>query len=203
MIDGLTLEVVRKNFVPSIFTALRHLDATRANVKSTKERVKAAAKNEITVPSILVSTYTATGRVHADQTGALPVLGRHKEKFISIFYDESTNYIHAQALANDSAKSLHAATKKALTFFAKHGSPTVIFRLDNQISDKVHNYLVSNHIQIELTPVGQHRRNKAERAIRTYKNHFIAFMAGVDKDCPLELWPEFLDQIEMTINIFR
>ena len=190
MIDGLTLEVVRKHFVPSIFTALGHLDATRANVKSTKERLK-PAKNEITVSSILVTTYTTTGRVHADQTGAQPVLGRLKENLISIFFDEATNYIHAQTLVNDSAKSLLAATHKAITLFAKHGSSTVTFRIDNQISNKVRDYLTKNDIQLELTPVGQHRRNKAERSIRSFKNHFIASVAGVDKDCLMELWPDF------------
>ena len=36
MIDGLTVESVRRNFVPSVFTAMGHLDATRSNIKSTK-----------------------------------------------------------------------------------------------------------------------------------------------------------------------
>ena len=35
-IDGLSVGTVRRNFVPSIFTAMGHLDATRANIKSTK-----------------------------------------------------------------------------------------------------------------------------------------------------------------------
>ena len=131
LIHGLTMEVVRKHFVPSVFTALEHLDATRANIKPTKERVKPDKNKAEEKPSIIVATYTTTGRVHADQTGALPVLGRHKEKIISIFFDEATNYIHAQTLVNDSAKSLLAATHKAIRFFAKHGSPTATFRLDN------------------------------------------------------------------------
>ena len=56
---------------------------------------------------------------------------------------------------------------------------------------------------IDLTPVGQHRRNKAERAIRTYKNHHVATLSGVDKECPLELWSDFLEQIEFTLNLMR
>ena len=70
-------------------------------------------------------------------------------------------------------------------------------------SDWTINYLSKNKFQLELTPVGQHRRNKAERAIRTYKNHFIATLAGVDKECPVELWPDFMEQIGLTINLFR
>ena len=59
-VDGLTLEVVRKHFVPSIYTALGHLDATRANIKSTKEKVKPENKESHLQPSISVSTYTTT-----------------------------------------------------------------------------------------------------------------------------------------------
>ena len=58
-------------------------------------------------------------------------------------------------------------------------------------------------MKIDITPVGQHRRNKAERAIRTFKNHFIATLAGVNPECPLELWPDFLEQIEFTLNLMR
>ena len=171
--------------------------------KSTKERAKSDKKNAHEKQSIWVATYNTTGRLQGDQTGALPILGRHKEEYISIFYDESSNYIHAVPIKNASADSLLLATKQAITFFTALGSPIVHFRLDNEISDKVRSYLAKNNINIELTPVGQHRRNKAERAIRTFKNHFIASLAGIDKECPMELWPDFLDQIELTINLFR
>jgi hypothetical protein len=77
-VDGLSMEVVRKHFVPSIYTALGHLDATRANIKSTKDQIKPEKKIP-EQPSIFVATYETTGRVHGDQTGALPVMGRHKE----------------------------------------------------------------------------------------------------------------------------
>ena len=67
LVDGLTIEIVRFFFVPSVFTALGHLDATRANIKSTKEKTKLSEKKESHQPSIFVSTYITTGRVHVDQ----------------------------------------------------------------------------------------------------------------------------------------
>ena len=68
---------------------------------------------------------------------------------------------------------------------------------------QVREFFVKKEINIDLTPVGQHRRNKSERAIRTYKNHHIATVAGFDKDCPLELWSDSIDQIELTLNLLR
>jgi len=48
-----------------------------------------------------------------------------------------------------------------------------------------------------------HRRNKAERAIRTWKNHFIATLAGVDPDFPMCAWNELIKQAEITVNLLR
>ena len=55
----------------------------------------------------------------------------------------------------------------------------------------------------ELVPPHQHRRNAAERAIRTFKNHFLAGLATCDPDFPLRQWDRLLDQAELTINLLR
>ena len=120
-----------------------------------------------------------------------------------ILFDEDSNFIHAEAVPDLSGKQLASATERGLAFFSAHGSENKIFRLDNQISKTLRNVLTKANITIDLTPVGQHRRNKAERAIRTFKNHFIATLAGVNPECPLELWPDFLEQIEFTLNLMR
>ena len=43
----------------------------------------------------------------------------------------------------------------------------------------------------------------AERAIRTFKNHFIATLCTVDKDFPLQLWDTLLPQAELCLNLLR
>ncbi len=43
--------------------------------------------------------------------------------------------------------------------------------------------------------------NAAERAIGTFKEHFVAALATVDNFCPLQLWDEFLPQVELTLNL--
>ena len=48
-----------------------------------------------------------------------------------------------------------------------------------------------------------HRVNAAERAIQTFKHHFIAGLATVDIDFPVQLWDEFLPQAQMTLNMLR
>jgi hypothetical protein len=48
-----------------------------------------------------------------------------------------------------------------------------------------------------------HRANAAERAIRTFKNHFIAGLCSTDKLFPLNLWDQLLPQAEITLNLLR
>ena len=48
-----------------------------------------------------------------------------------------------------------------------------------------------------------HRRNIAERAIQTYKSHFISTLAGVSDDFPIHQWHELVPQIVLTLNLLR
>jgi hypothetical protein len=48
-----------------------------------------------------------------------------------------------------------------------------------------------------------HRRNAAERAIRTFKEHFVAGLSSVDPAFPLHLWDRLLPQAEITLNLLR
>jgi hypothetical protein len=48
-----------------------------------------------------------------------------------------------------------------------------------------------------------HRRNATERAIRTFKEHFVAGLSSVDPNFPLHLWDRLLPQAEITLNLLR
>jgi hypothetical protein len=50
---------------------------------------------------------------------------------------------------------------------------------------------------------GIHQRNAAERAVRTFKNHFIAGLCSVDPQFPLHLWDRLLPQAKLTLNLLR
>jgi hypothetical protein len=56
-------------------------------------------------------------------------------------------------------------------------------------------------MNIHLVPLHNHRINVAERAITTFKERFIVGLATVHKNCLLQLWDEFLPQIELTLNL--
>ena len=47
------------------------------------------------------------------------------------------------------------------------------------------------------------RRNSSKRAIRTFKDHFLATLAGVGHEFPRHIWDLLLPQAELTLNLLR
>ena len=84
-VDNLTANLVGKHFSPSPFTSFGHLDATRSNIKSTKQLHIATKSLDHKRPLLWTSVHESSGRLHSDQTRQLPVLGRHRERFLAIF----------------------------------------------------------------------------------------------------------------------
>ena len=58
-------------------------------------------------------------------------------------------------------------------------------------------------MEYQLIPPHIHRRNASERAIHTFKNHFIAGLANTDPNFPLSNWCRLLPQAELTLNLLR
>jgi hypothetical protein len=75
--------------------------------------------------------------------------------------------------------------------------------LDNEASTALKNFSTTNDVDYQLVPPHCHRRNAAERAIHTFKEHFVAGLASVDPYFPLHLWDRLLPQAELTLNILR
>ena len=48
-----------------------------------------------------------------------------------------------------------------------------------------------------------HRRNAAERAICTFKAHFLTILASIDPTFPATRWDLLLPQAELTVNLLH
>jgi hypothetical protein len=56
--------------------------------------------------------------------------------------------------------------------------------LDNEASAAFKSLFTTKDAEYQLVPPQCHRRNAASRAIRTFKEHFVAGLASVDPDFP-------------------
>jgi hypothetical protein len=65
------------------------------------------------------------------------------------------------------------------------------------------NLFTANGVDYQLVPPHCHRCNAAERAIRTFKEHFLAGISSVDPTFQLHLWDSLLSQAEITLNLLR
>jgi hypothetical protein len=70
-------------------------------------------------------------------------------------------------------------------------SPTLNI-MANEFSETIEAHIQNNHMDIHLVPPHNHWVNAIKCAIATFKEHFISALATVGKNCPLQLWDDFL-----------
>ncbi len=75
--------------------------------------------------------------------------------------------------------------------------------LDNECSKNFKQTINKNQMTFQLIPPNDHQRNRAEKAIQTFKAHFISILCGMDKKFPLHLWCRLLPQAEDTLNMLQ
>jgi hypothetical protein len=75
--------------------------------------------------------------------------------------------------------------------------------LNNEASTALKNFFTVNDIAYQLVPPHCHRRNAVERAIRTFKEHFVTGLSSVDPSFTMHLWDRLLSQAEITLNLLR
>ena len=79
----------------------------------------------------------------------------------------------------------------------------MIHRIDNECPATLKAYMKTENIAHQLVPPHIHRRNTAEKAIATFKDHLIAGLSSMDSNMPMHLWYRFLPQSFLTLNLLR
>ena len=73
--------------------------------------------------------------------------------------------------------------------------------MDNEVSEDLKQYVEDSDIQLHLVPPHMHHSNSAERAVRTFKNHFIYALYTMNPISPLYLWDFLSLQVTMALNM--
>ncbi len=121
-----------------------------------------------------------------------------------IAYHADGNLILQQAFKTRNDRHRIAAYNAIMSQLAVRGFAVDLQILDNEASAAYKEAItVKWKAKFQLVPPDMHRRNRAERAIRTFKSHFLSILAGVDKAFPLYLWDLLLPQVELTLNLLR
>jgi hypothetical protein len=170
-----------------------HMDQARKNQKSTKTATEPAGTDDNFSPAApdarshfcYAALTEMTGQVYANQTGKFTFPSSNGNNYLFILYDYDSNLILAEPMKSPCAQDIVTTYKTVHTKLCRAGLQPKLARLDNECSAALKMFLIDERkIDYQLVPPGTHHRNAAERAIRTFKNHFIAGLCSVDKDFP-------------------
>jgi hypothetical protein len=121
--------------------------------------------------------YAATidaGQIYTDQTVIFPVVSSKGNKYIMILYDYDSNEILAQPIKDRTAPELLRAFQVMEHELVARGLKPKLMKFDNEASKLLKTYLHQQDITFQLVPPYSHRRNSAERAIRSFKDNLIS-----------------------------
>jgi hypothetical protein len=165
----------------------------------TKANVPALPK----MKDIYIKIYNATKMMHSDQTGCFPTSSSRGSKYIMVLVEVDGNYIDAEPMKNKSAGEMIKAYLALWTRLTALGTvkPTTHI-MDNKASEEYEKEIQKN-CTIQVVLLNNHRRNLAEQAIQTFKNHFKAILVGVDDTFPMRLWDRLLLQTILALNFLR
>ena len=107
-------------------------------------------------------------------------------------------------MKNREAASFINAFKDIYSYLKRKNYTPKLHVLDNEVSKEIVHYIKNEEkANIQFVEPHQHKVNAAERAIQTFKNHFIAGLSTVDPTFPLQLWDELLTQAQDSLNLLR
>jgi hypothetical protein len=169
------------------------------NVRSTKVIEEQTTQEDTKTPlpkknDMYMNVFNAHYTMCTDQTGVFPVTSSRGNKYVMVMCEVDSNHIDAEPMKSRTAESL---VQTYLTLWNQLISTKVITPklhiLDNKAPEALRQ-AIKDHCKMQLAPPDTHRSNLAERAIQTFKNHFVSILSGVDKSFPIKLWDRLLPQ---------
>ena len=75
--------------------------------------------------------------------------------------------------------------------------------MDNKTSRDLEDAIAETTMTLQLVPPNQHRAKLAERAIQTWKCHFISGLSRASTHFPIRLWATLVEQANITLNLLH
>ena len=143
------------------------------------------------------------GKAFADRTGQFPHKSSRGNQYLFVLFDYDTNAILFKPLKMRQSKEITNTYTKCYAKLAKTLTTPKLYVLDNECSTDLKLATIQNNAKYELVLPHQHRRNAAEKAIRTLKNHLLSGLATYDNQFPIREWDCLQPQCELTLNLLR
>ena len=208
------MDLVQKHLMKKKSTILGHLQQPRKGLRSTQEKfmhldpdpehdqLPQATHSENT-NLVFFKTVDLSGKIYTDQTGRFPVTSSKGNTYIFVAYHFDSNTIPAEPLKTRSGLDITAAYEKLHILLTNRGLRPHLFILDNKCPNVIKFFMREVNEKILLVLPHIHRRNPAEQAIRSFKEHFISGVSSTHKDFLIHLWCQLIPHAILTLNLFR
>lgn len=181
------------------------MQQTRQNIQSTNISSNEPSIPKETNPTNTITTifFDPTDSSYSDITGRLPVQSSLGNNYILILHHLDSNAILAEPIQTRHSLDILKAFKSMHTYITNKGFKIEHHILDNECPQALVDYFQTNNIKHQLVPPYIHRVNRAERAIQTFKHHFIAGLSSTPSTFPMYLWCRLIPQAVITLNLLR
>ena len=192
---GLSVKAIRKDYPETDKTPKGHMKSQCQGLRSTKQK-----EQEEMIPQdpkkktheMFAKIVDLKETMYSDQTGKFPYLSSKGNRYIMVAYHTDANYMFQEVMKNRTEGQMNKSYQIIVEHMKNAGLSIKKYILDNEISAEYKKAIKENGITNEMVPPGEHRRNIAEHAIQTAKDHVMGVIAGVHESFPMHLWCRLL-----------
>jgi hypothetical protein len=135
-----------------------------------------------------MAIYKINGNLFTNQTGCFPITSNHGHAYVVVFYIFDANAIQFVPIKNWSKEEFLCAHREIYQWLTQCSFKPLLQKLDNKTSKEFKTFVATEQTCIQYTSPDIHCTKPAKRAILTWKNHFLAGMAGLPKSFPIANW---------------
>ena len=205
---------VSKYFPESEETQKGHMRNQRQGVRSTKRAAKPNRFSPATAATgateaiekkgdIFVAVYEPRATFYTDQTGRFPQQSSRGNNYMMVLFDVDSSSTWVEPMKNRTEGELILARQRGLARMRLQGIIPTHQILDNEISAAYRSEIAATGMTHQLVPPDDHRRNIAEKALQTWKDHFIGILSGTADTFPLHLWCQIIPQAERQLLLLQ
>jgi hypothetical protein len=120
-----------------------------------------------------------------------------------ILHHVDSNSSWLEAMQTQLGGKLIPACAQALAWMRHCGLIPKHQILDNQASAEYKAAVEASGMTYELVPPKEHQCNMAEKAIQTFKDHFVGVFSSCAPSMPIHLWCQLLPQVEWQLLLLQ
>jgi hypothetical protein len=150
-----------------------------------------------------MTVHIIMGRVSSNNTECFPVTSNQANAYIALFYIYNADAIWSIPIKSRSKEELLRAIIEVYTWLTARGYQPFLHKMGNETSHDIEAFIALEQVKLQYTPPDMHHTNPAKRAVHTWKNHFMAGIAGLPPSFPLAHWCQLMTQSNAKLNMMH